>query len=221
MKNVLLIICVSSGLLVNYYAYGQLSYCLGSGIGLSNFKADSIETSPRLGFNINLGAKSELDETISFITMISFTQHGAKATNGRVYSDTGFSSEVKEYKFYYTELGLSILANYYLKYPALSVQGGIKMGLTKSSYSRNQYLVCFGNSANPEDNLTSSDFEYSLSKIPCSYAIVLGAASGNEEMQVMLNYSLYFANSKSNVIASKQYKVHKSLIELKVLFFIG
>lgn len=220
MRNLLLIICVSSGLLVNYYAHGQLSYCLGSGVSLSNFKADSIETSPRLGFNINLGAKSELDESFSFYTLMVFSQHGAKATNGREYSDTGFISEFKEYKFYYTEAGLSILANYYVKYPTLSVQGGIKMGLTWSGLGRNQDQVYFGNSAYREDNLSSYDFENSLWHMLSSYAFVLGVASGNEDLQVMLNYSLYFANSKSDVFTSKQYKVHKSLIELKALFFL-
>jgi hypothetical protein len=213
--------CVAFNFVAWNSSEAQIHYFLGSGANMSNFRIDSIETSPRFGTNINFGGMAEVNDKFSYSSMLEFVQLGAKATNGQEYSDTGFITEPTVCKFYYSELTTSVFADYYIKYLGLSIQGGLKVGFIWPTKDKDLPEVYFGNSDNLGSRIFSRDLNTAIQAQSMSFSFFAGLAVKIDFMQFCLNYSFYLpAKLKGFYSIYGNSTIYKSLLEFKVLFYL-
>lgn len=191
----------------------------GGGVSCSSFISNDIDSKSRLGFNLNFGYRVETLDDFDYMISFDFSQMGAN-TKGRVLNANTLDSNYQDSKFYFSQLSLLYLLNYYVDDPKLSFQAGLKVAFLwpfkPGVEIENLY---YGSYDNVDDNISAEDM---YDELFADYALVVGVGTGTESCELHLNYSYYLTNLCRNIDNSQySFSARNSLIELKLLFFIG
>lgn len=188
------------------------------GLNYSSIVSDQIESSSRFGIDVGINITTRLRDKLDLISEISYSEKGAK-TKARKYIAGSFQPESLNYEFFINSIHWSLIANYYLKVPNLSVQVGPVFGVRNwLPQNLDNVEVFFGTSENIDENINSLDLSKGVKEsLDCSLAI--GISGGTEAIRVNLRYNLgitdYYKKFNDN---GNGYSIKNNFVQLSISY---
>lgn len=185
-------------------AFAQFEYTPGIKVGFckSSFKTEQLENSSRNGFMIGINYVATYSDYLDIIAETEYLQKGAIVQ--------AIGNPNYDYNVLIHSYNTSLLGNYYIKYPYLSLQFGFSFGIfniMKENY--NDQYAKFVNPSNAQNPLNAPDFHNSLLSAKADYSLAFGISTGIDRLKLNIRYNYGI----SNVL--KKYPLNNGGISLK------
>ena len=185
------------------------------GVNFAKFKSDQIENSSKPGFTLGFGLTAQLGDKLDLITEYTFATK-KMTTTAREYDYSAQSFSDMSYDLKFSTLSWSVLANYYIKAPNLSLQAGplFAYNLVSPELPTDIY---YGTSDVLSENIDGFNFISNISGL--DYGLIMGISGGTEALRINLRYHLGFRDYYKKIDnTGNGYAVKCNYIELTIAY---